>query len=67
MKKLLKKQVNQLYYFKNRVKVYGVHERISGNVTGIYGNVSYISGNLDDCEITPEERKAGVHISTLVE
>ena len=80
MKKLLAKTLIQSYYFKEGVKVLGVHEKISGNVSGIrgnvssisgdvsgiYGNVSEIRGNLDECEITPEEREAGVNIADLL-
>lgn len=30
-----------------------------GDASGIYGNISSFSGNLDDGELTPEDREAG--------
>ena len=59
MKQNLTKIDNNVYYFKDGLRVSGVHDRISGNVSGI-------SGNLDDCEITAEERKEGININDLI-
>ncbi len=40
---------------------------IKGDVSGFCGDVSGIRGNLDDCEISDEERKLVINISDLVE
>jgi hypothetical protein len=65
MKKLLQKNTN-LYHIKDGIRIEGVHENISGNVNDIRGDVSGISGNLDDCEITDEEREKGININDLI-
>jgi hypothetical protein len=39
---------------------------IRGNVNGISGNVTGIWGDVDDCEITDEEREKGVDVKSLV-
>ena len=50
-----------------------ISECLFGNVSGLFGNVSNISGdctnvkgNLDECELTEDERKKGVYIKDLV-
>lgn len=40
---------------------------LSGDVTGLKGDVSNLFGNLDDCEITQEQRDAGVYVEDLIE
>ncbi len=40
---------------------------IRGDVTGISGYVTGLSGDLDKCEITKEEREAGIDIRDLIE
>lgn len=59
MKKNLTKIENKIYHYKDGVRMEGVHKDITGDVSGIIGN-------LDDCEITQEERAKGVDISELV-
>jgi hypothetical protein len=39
---------------------------ISGSMTGISGDVSGVTWNIDDCEITYEERLKWVSISDLI-
>ena len=47
MKKALKKvEQKAVYYFKDDIRIDGVHDDISGNVRDIYGNVSGISGDV---------------------
>jgi hypothetical protein len=48
MKRMLKRQTTEVYYYKNNVKIIGVHSAIKGNVSAIKGDV-------DLCEITDEE------------
>lgn len=81
MKKALKRAFGVCYYYKDGKRIEGVHDRISGDVSGISGDVSGISGdvggisgdvnglygNLDDCELTDEERTKGVDIKDLIE
>ena len=59
MKKCLNRIVNFIYYIKDEVKISGIHNKISGDV-------SRISGNVDDAKLTEAERKAGVDILSLV-
>jgi hypothetical protein len=40
-------------------KIYGNVSFLKGNISGVYGNASNISGNLDECNITEEERRSG--------
>ena len=40
---------------------------VSGNLTGVRGNLSGVYGDLDDCEISPEDRKRGICIANLIE
>ncbi len=37
-----------------------------GEVTGIYGDATGVTGYIDECGLTPEERRAGVDIGWLV-
>ena len=39
---------------------------LSGDCTGLRGDCTGILGNLDNCEITYEERSNGINISDLV-
>jgi len=80
MKRLLKRNKIETYYYKNSVKILGIHSGIrgdvsgisgdvsdiSGNVAGISGDVSGISGNVDLCDITTDERIAGIKIEDLI-
>jgi hypothetical protein len=38
-----------------------------GNLTGVFGRLDGMWGNVDDCELTDEERSAGVNIADLVQ
>jgi hypothetical protein len=74
MKKSLTKISNaELYYFKDGVKfVIDKNDKktyppnLSGNVSYLSGYVSGLSGNLDDFEITDEDREKGINIEYLV-
>ena len=47
--------------------VYGGHiSNLSGDMTGIKGCATNIRGNLDDCNITEEERAKGIDIKDLI-
>ena len=39
---------------------------ITGNLSGITGDFTGITGNIDDCEITQEERDKGINIHDLI-
>ena len=49
-----------------KINKVGVHSGISGNINGISGDTSRISGNLDLCDITKEEREKGIDINEVV-
>ena len=59
MKKLLTKIEYNLYHIKDGVRIKGVHSKLSGDVSGLSGDVS-------DCEITEEDRAKGIDISELI-
>ena len=59
MKKGLKRIEYNSWHFKDGKKIEGAPSDIRGNLTGI-------RGNLDDCEITQEDRKIGIKIEDLV-
>ena len=39
---------------------------LQGNVSGLRGDCTNITGKINDCELTIEERKEGVAIETLI-
>jgi hypothetical protein len=47
--------------------IIGNVSNIIGNVSGIQGIVSDLAGNLNECEITPDERKAGINVADLID
>ena len=47
--------------------LYGeISNGLSGNITGFCGSCTSIVGNIDDCELTEEEREAGINIEDLI-
>ena len=59
MKKMLKKKVVCVYHYIDG-------ERIAGCPSGLRGDVSGLSGDVDSCCISEEERQNGIDVSTLV-
>ena len=53
---------------KGKISIYlsGDVSGLSGDVTVLRGDVSVLSGDVSECEITEEERNAGIDISVLV-
>ena len=47
--------------------VSGNLSNIWGNLSGVSGDLSGVSGNLSDCDISEEERKAGINVADLIE
>jgi|SRR3990170_4765836 len=43
-----------------------ISSRLTGNISGVYGDATNISGDLDECKITEEEREKGINIEDLV-
>jgi len=39
---------------------------LTGDISGLTGDISDLWGNLDNCEITDEERKNGIKITDLI-
>ena len=80
MKRALSKVKGLYYYNKDGKKIYafpdwiwGDFAGISGHVTGIRGDATGIRGdvtgireNIDDCELTDEEREKGIDIQELI-
>ena len=59
MKRVLRRMKQEFYYLAGG-------ERIEGFPAGIRGDLSGITGNLSDAEITDEERIKGVNIVDLI-
>jgi hypothetical protein len=80
MKKLLKKIENKLYHFEDGIKVEGKNKDLFGDCSNLFGDCSGLFGdcsnlfgdcsglfgNLDECEISDEERKKGIDIKELI-
>jgi hypothetical protein len=47
--------------------LYGDVSNLRGDVSGLSGNVSGLIGNVDDCELSDDERNAGVSARDLCE
>lgn len=54
-----------IWHFANGSKVEGPPADLSGNVSSLRGNVSNIWGDIDDCDLTPAQRAAGVNVDEL--
>ena len=65
MIKKLKRKTEQYWGYLSGV--WGDLTEVSGNLTGVRGYLSGVSGDLDDCEITDEDRKKGISIDDLIE
>ena len=59
MKRALKKNNLLIWHYKNGERVSGCHDRLSGDVTGISGDVS-------DCDLTAMDRETGVKVEDLI-
>ena len=47
--------------------IYGtLSEHLHGDISYVFGDCTGISGNLDECELTEEDRKKGVNIEDLI-
>ena len=46
--------------------LYGDVSGLRGNVTDVFGEATALHGDLDNCGLTYEDRRAGVDIATLV-
>ena len=51
----------------------GMHDRIfgdigglSGDISGLYGDIGGLYGDIDECDISDEERGAGIDVSDLI-
>ena len=65
MKKALKRIESRITRMHDGIT--GDLSNVSGNLTGVRGDLTGVSGDLDLCEITEEERAAGVNINDLIE
>ena len=66
MKKMLNFEKKETWYFVDGKRITGIHDNISGDVTGIRGDVTGIRGDVDACEIMSAERKKGIEIKDLI-
>ena len=82
MKRVLRQEAQGVYYYKNGMKKLGlppgltgdispgltgnISPGLTGNISGLWGDISLLTGSIDDCELTLVERAVGVDISMLV-
>jgi len=75
MKQALTRTALKLYHIVNDECVLGLHANLSGvvspdlrgDVSGLRGVVSLdLRGNIDDCDLSDNDRKAGVDVASLV-
>ena len=59
MKKCLTRTDQCVYYYVNGDRIYGVPDGITGNLTGIWGDI-------DDAGLTDDDRKRGVSVDDLL-
>lgn len=59
MKAVLTKHPCRIWFIENEERKEGAHPNIRGDVSGI-------SGNIDDCEISESDRITGIDINELV-
>jgi hypothetical protein len=57
---------NCTYLYGNCCELQGDCTGISGDGTGVYGDCTHLLGSLDACDISAEDRKAGVDIDDLI-
>lgn len=68
MKRLLiKTKKYKLFHIVNGVEIDGEKPNMAGDCTGLRGDCTGLWGNLDDCNISDDERKNGINITGLVE
>jgi hypothetical protein len=48
------------------IKKTSIEKYFNADFSSISGDLTEISGNIDDCEITKEERKKGIDINALI-
>ena len=80
-KSLIKINNNELYFYRDGVKhvvkrndnttyptgLYGnISSELYGDISGLYGDCANIKGNLNDCELSDENREKGININDLV-
>ena len=46
--------------------IYGDCSGLRGDCTGLMGDCSGVTGNLDECELTDEERETDINIRDLI-
>ena len=47
--------------------LYGnISSGLSGDISGLYGDIGGLYGNIDECDISDEERGAGIDVSDLI-
>jgi len=68
MKKALKKNAaRELFHFVGGRCIAGAPDRTKGDISGLWGQVDAVTGNVDECGLTDEERAKGMDITTLTE
>ena len=59
MKKALKRIEYKIWHYQDG-------KTVGGAPSGVRGDLSGVRGEIDDCEITDEERKRGISIKELI-
>ena len=67
MKKALKKiNSSRVSHFVDGNRIAGAPASITGDISGLYGDIGGLYGNIDECDISDEERGAGIDVSDLI-
>ena len=43
-----------------------INSELRGDISGLWGEITKIIGNIDDCQLTDEDRKKGIDITQLI-
>jgi hypothetical protein len=67
MKRALSKiKKPSIYHYVDGLKIFGIHDCITGDVFGITGDVSGITGDVSDCELKTGDRENSINVLDLV-
>ena len=61
-------KISSRLYGKISSRLYGdINDGLEGEISGVEGDCTSISGNIDDCCLVDEERQKGVNIQDLIQ
>lgn len=66
MKRALIKPNCNVWWVDNGVRREGCPPGVRGDLSGVRGDLSGVCGDLDDCDLTDDDRRAGVDVADLI-